>query len=398
MRAIIDRMLRSLKGLYHFFIALFAVLWFRFPGRRLTVIGVTGTDGKTTTATLIYTILKAAGIRASMITSVHAVVGGRVYDTGFHVTTPDSFAVQRYLRKAVDHGDTHVVLEVTSHGLSQHRVFGIPFAVGVLTNVTHEHLDWHKTMEHYRAAKLSLLRRAAIAVINRDDAETYTRAAPFLRNKRFFSYGIRREAKINPETVPFTTELPGEFNRYNCLAALAAAGALGIDMGIARKAIASFEGVKGRLEVVQKKPFWVIVDFAHTPNALLQVLRTVRTLTKKRLIHVFGSAGLRDRSKRPLMGQASARFSDIIVLTEEDYRTENVETIMNEIAGGIPEGKTVYRLGQRRDAVVFAIGSARPGDLVLITGKGHEQSLCRGRREIPWSDVEEAGKALRKKR
>ena len=222
------------------------------------VIGVTGTDGKTTTTTLIYEILKAAGMKASMISSVHAVVGGKVYDTGFHVTTPNAFFVQKYLRQAVNHGDTHMVLEVTSHGLSQHRVWGIPFAIGVITNVTHEHLDWHKTFARYLKTKLSLLLRSKIAVINRDEAELYNNCMPILRRKRVITYGIRREAQVMPSTHPFTTPMPGEFNRYNCLAAVSVAVALHIPMKTVRPAISNFAGVPGRMETVATDPFRVI--------------------------------------------------------------------------------------------------------------------------------------------
>ncbi|MEK7129883.1 MAG: UDP-N-acetylmuramyl-tripeptide synthetase, partial [Patescibacteria group bacterium] len=308
-------MVRSLKGLYHLLVAMAAVLWFRFPSRRLTVIGVTGTDGKTTTTTLIYEILKKAGYTCSMISSVHAQIAGTSYDTGFHVTTPSAFWVQKYLREAVDHGDTHMVLEVTSHALAQHRVFGVRFAVGVLTNVTHEHLDWHKTFGEYLKTKLSLLRRSRVAVINRDEAEVYNKIITKLRRKKLVTYGIRRDANVTPKTHPFKTLLPGEFNRYNCLAALAVGNVLGIPHRTAQAAIAQFPGVPGRMEVIVGKPFTVIVDFAHTPNAIDRVLKTCRTMTKKHLIHVFGSAGLRDRTKRPLMGKASSRYADMIVLT-----------------------------------------------------------------------------------
>jgi UDP-N-acetylmuramoyl-L-alanyl-D-glutamate--2,6-diaminopimelate ligase len=391
-------MIRSLKGLYHLLLACFANIWFGFPGKKLTVIGVTGTDGKTTTTTLIYEVLKAAGLKVSMISSVHAVVGGKTYDTGFHVTTPDALFVQKYLKQAVDHGDTHMVLEVTSHGLAQHRVAGVPFEIGVITNVTHEHLDWHKTFEHYLKTKLSLLSRAKIAIINRDEAELYNRAMPMLvRHKRVITYGIRREAKVTPAAYPFTTILPGEFNKYNCLAALSVAVALDIPHKVARKAIADFAGIPGRMETVATSPFKVIVDFAHTPNAIDRALKTARTLTKKRLIHVFGSAGLRDYAKRPLMGEASSHYADIIVLTEEDYRTENVETIMDEIQSGIKPGATVYRYANRQKAVTYALSVAKPGDLVIITGKGHEQSLCRGTQEYPWSDQREVKKLMQAK-
>lgn len=389
-------MLESLKGLYHLAIAILANIWFGWPSRKLTVIGVTGTDGKTTTTTLIYEILKKAGYKASKITSVHAIVGKREYDTGFHVTTPNPWYVQKYLREALESGNTHMVLEVTSHGLSQHRVWGVKFAVGVITNVTHEHLDWHGTFKKYLEAKLTLLRRAKIAVINRDEADLYLASLPLLQKKQYITYGIRRDSMINPKTYPFKTKLPGEFNRYNVLASLAVADALGIARAVATQAVSQFSGIAGRMEVVQEKPFRVIVDFAHTPNALHKALSTVRKMTKKNLIHVFGSAGLRDKTKRPLMGQASSQYSDVIVLTEEDYRTEDVNMIMDAIASGISPEKDVHRYPSRNEALNFALREAKPGDLVMVTGKGHEKSLCRGRKEYPWSDQEEIRKILKK--
>lgn len=388
-------MVRSLKSLYHFFVAVAANIWFGFPSRQLTVVGVTGTDGKTTTTTLVYEILKRAGYKASKITSVHAIVAGREYDTGFHVTTPTAWWVQKYLREALDHGDTHVVLEVTSHALSQFRVYGVQFAVSVITNVTHEHLDWHKTFENYLRTKLRLLKYARIAIVNRDDADVYTAALPIIMRKRYITYGIRRDSMVNPTTYPFKTQLPGDFNKYNVLAALSVADALGIDRSVATKAIASFGGVVGRMETVATKPFRVIVDFAHTPNAIEQALKTVRAMTKKRVIHVFGSAGLRDQSKRPLMGGASSNYADVIVLTEEDYRTEDVNVIMDEITKGIPAGKEVHRYPNRHDALVFALGQAKRGDIVIATGKGHERSLCRGTTEYPWSDQADIRKILK---
>jgi UDP-N-acetylmuramoyl-L-alanyl-D-glutamate--2,6-diaminopimelate ligase len=389
-------MLRSLKGFYHFLVAMVANIWFGFPSRKLIVIGVTGTDGKTTTTSLIYEILKYAHVKASMITSVHAVIGGKSYDTGFHVTTPSAWWVQKYLRAAVDHGDTHIVLEVTSHALSQYRVWGILFDVGVITNVTHEHLDFHKTFAQYLKTKLTLLRMANTVIINRDESDLYNAVLPFLHKKRYITYGIRRDSMVNPTTYPFKSKLPGEFNRYNCLAALATSDALGIKRNIAAHAVAHFPGVVGRMETVATKPFRVIVDFAHTPNALEKALSTVRKKTKKRIIHVFGSAGLRDSSKRPFMGSASSRFADIIVLTEEDYRTENVESIMDAIQKGISEDIRVYRFPKRSDAIRFALGEAKPHDIVMITGKGHEKSLCRGTVEFPWSDQKFVRSTLKK--
>jgi len=389
-------MLRSLKGLYHLFVAIAANIWFGFPSRKLTVIGVTGTDGKTTTATLVYEILKKAGYKASMITSVRATIAGHAYDTGFHVTTPSAWWVQKYLREAVDHKDSHMVLEVTSHALSQYRVFGIRFAVSALTNVTHEHLDWHRTFENYLATKLKLFAQSKIIVINRDEGDVYMASLPYISKKRYITYGIRRDSMVNPKTYPFKTQLPGEFNRYNVLAALSVSEALGIKRQDAAAAILEFEGVVGRMEVVAKKPFLVIVDFAHTPNAVSKALSAARKMTKKRLIHVFGSAGLRDTSKRPLMGTASAAYSDVIILTEEDYRTEDVGAIIDEIASGIPAGKELYRYPNRKDALSQALAIAKPGDTVIVTGKGHEKSLCRRDIEYPWSDQEEIKKILKR--
>ena len=384
-----------LKRAYHFVVGIFSVIWFRFPGRQLTVIGVTGTDGKTTTTTLIYEILKNAGIKASMITSVHAVIAGREYDTGFHVTTPNAFYVQKYLRAAVDHGDTHMVLEVTSHALDQYRVFGIPFRVGVITNVTHEHLDWHKTLKHYLQTKFTLLRQSHIAILNRDEKNIFEESKQSLTDNSVITYGLKEDADITPKTFPFDTLLLGQFNKYNCLAAISAAKALSIDPKIIRTTLRKFRGVVGRMEVMYKKDFTVIVDFAHTPNAITQVLSTVQPMTKGKLIHVFGSAGLRDYSKRPLMGKASSEFADVIILTEEDYRTENLDTIMDQIQKGIAKTKEVCRVGNRKEAIKKAFSFVEKGDTVILTGKGHEKSLCRGTIEYPWSDQEEVKKILK---
>lgn len=391
-------MLRSLKRLYHLLVSILAVLWYGFPAKKLTVVGVTGTDGKTTTTTLIYEICKKAGFKTSMITSVHAVIAGKSYDTGFHVTTPSAFHIQKYLRDAVNHGDTHMILEVTSHALSQYRIFGIHFAVGVLTNVTHEHLDWHKTFDRYLRTKTILLQKSQVVVLNRDDADSFAYIMPRVRNKKVMTYSIRRDAMVTPRTHRFTTILPGQFNRYNCLAALAASEALSIQKDIAIETIASFHGVQGRMEVITKNPFTVIVDFAHTPNALLQALRTVRTMARrKRVIVVFGAASQRDTTKRPLMGKVASDYADIIVLTEEDSRREQTQKIIAAIRSGIPVEKqpSVIGIPDRAEAISYAIQNANPGDCVLITGKGHEKSICRGRKEYPWSDQAEVRKALK---
>lgn len=345
----------------------------------MTVIGVTGTDGKTTTTTLIYELLKATGKKASMISTVGAVIAGKTYDTGFHVTNLDPWDLQKYFKTAVDAGDTYMVLEVTSHGIDQYRVWGITFFIGVITNITHEHLDWHKTFDEYVATKFTFVKRSTHPVINKDDEASvqYLKKYP-IPNVKFFG--------LNKERVK--TTLPGDYNQYNIQAALTVGEIIGLDKQAMKKTIETFKGIIGRMEIIAEKPFTVIVDFAHTPNALHQVLSTVKKTAKGRLIHVFGCAGLRDHTKRPLMGKESDAYTDVIVLTEEDTRTEHVEKIMDEISSGFKRKKSVYRYPNRREAIEFALKHATLHDTVIVTGKGHEKSLCRGTTEYPWSDQE----------
>lgn len=393
-------MWQGIKNVYHLFVALLAAVWYGFPSRKLIVIGVTGTDGKTTTVWLIYHILKTAKKKVSMISSVGAAIGGETSDIGFHVTTPSPFALEQFIKKVSEVSD-FLVLEVTSHALDQHRVWGVNFTAAVLTNVTYDHLDYHKTYENYVATKAKLLSIAKVAVINRDDESypmieniKYKKVKIQRKNKKWVTYGMGEEADINPKIFPFKTKLQGEFNRYNILAAVAACGELGIEDEIIRKAIASFDLPIGRMEVVYENEFTVMVDFAHTPNALEQILQTMKPSVKGRLIHVFGSAGQRDYQKRPEMGRVSARYADIIVLTAEDPRSESVEKIMKEIAGGIEDGK-LLKVANRQEAISRAIKMARKGDLILLTGKGHEKSMNYGRGEELWSEHEAVRKALR---
>lgn len=400
---------QGLKNVYHLFVAVLAAAFFRYPAKNLTVIGVTGTDGKTTTVHLIYEILKNAGKRVAMISSVGAKIGGKDYELPFHVTTPSPWQLQRFLRLAVDRGEGYLVLEVTSHALDQNRVWGIPFRVGVLTNITHEHLDYHKTYKSYMMAKAKLFKSTEWAILNREDESyDYLNEKIKMKNGKRISYGLK-EGDITPSKFLFQTPLPGEYNKLNCLAAIAACRALGISDEKIRQAVAKFGGVLGRFEFVETgKDFSVVIDFAHTPNALEQVLSTVRPQVSGRLIHVFGSAGLRDQSKRPMMGGIAAQYDDIIILTEEDYRTEDVNEIIEQIADGIKNEKlkkkkeklqfkikNLYKVVDRQEAINQAMKLAKKGDLVILTGKGHEQSLCRGKKEYPWSEHEVVRQALR---
>ena len=397
-----------------------AAAFYGYPARKLTVIGVTGTDGKTTTTNLIYKILQAAGIKAGMISTINAVIGEQVLDTGFHVTTPDAPDVQRYLAQMVEAGLTHTVLEVTSHGLAQYRADACEFDVGVVTNITHEHLDYHGSFEAYRAAKARLFTGLAstlpkvqgnprTAVLNRDDSSfeylSKMTTVPSL------TYGFHADAEIRPEAVerrpdglsiittgrgfriPVQCKLIGDFNVSNCLAAITATVvALGIRPEAAQAGIAALEGVPGRMESIDVgQDFIAMVDFAHTPNALRRALETARQITRHRLIAIFGAAGLRDRQKRRMMAKTSIELADLTVLTAEDPRTEALDDILAEMAAGAEdaggvEGRTFWRVPDRGEAIRFAVSLAHPGDVVITCGKGHEQSMCFGEIEYPWDD------------
>ncbi len=339
--------MRKIKNTCHLFQAIFWNFYFGFPGRKLTVVGVTGTDGKTTTVNLVHHILTTAGIKAGIWSTLSSA----------HTTTPSPKTLLKFLSDGVKRGWTHAVLEVSSHAIDQNRVWGIPFKIGVLTNIAdHEHLDYHKTFENYKNTKLKFLKTCKI--------------------------------QIKPENFPksnFKTKLLGEFNRQNCLAAIGAANALGISDEIIKKAVASFESPSGRLDLVIEKPFKVYIDFAHTPQAFEQVLPVVKS-KNGRLIHVFGCTGDRDKSKRPIMGQISAKFADEIILTTEDTYTEAPEKIINDIEKGISRHSGLSRIPNRREAIKEALELAKPGDVVIITGVGHQKSLNIGGKEIPWSD------------
>ncbi len=400
------------KNLYHLFVAFCATIINRFPAKKLTVIGVTGTDGKTTTTNIIYHLLKESGKQVSMISTIGAVINGTEYDTGFHVTTPSPFAVQKFLRRAVEkigHSQErqYMVLEVTSHAIDQNRIFGIHFDIVVLTNITHEHLDYHKTYENYVQTKAKLLHKAKIAIVNKDDGSfqlisnipasagsSVSRDKFPISNFKLVTYGMGKDSEVNLQNFPFKTKLFGEFNKYNCLAAIAVCRQLGISDEQIRKALLSFRLPIGRAEIIHEDDFIVMVDFAHTPNAIVQLLSSVKPAVKGKLIHVFGSAGERDHKKRPEMGRVSAEYADIIILTAEDPRSESVQQITQEIESGIKnkelrtKEKTLLEIPDRREAIKTALKMASKGDFIAVTGKGHERSLNLGKGEIPWSDQE----------
>lgn len=394
-------MWQKLKNLYHLTQSVIGKYRYRVSSEGLTFIGITGTDGKTTTGNLLYHILKHAGYKTALISTISAIIGQTELDTGFHVTTPSPMSMQRYIADAKKSGATHVVLEVTSHALDQYRVFGIPFHTAVLTNITDEHLDYHKTYERYVKAKVKLLRMARYAVINADDA-SYAVVMKLLRSFSYKgeirTYSLHNKADITLDQFPFQTKLLGEFNKANILAAVSAAKTLAIPDKVIREAIKSFTPPLGRTEIVHEGDFTVMIDFAHTPNSIEQILKTIKDemVPKGRIIHVFGSAGERDAFKRPRMGEASARYADTLILTAEDPRSEPVEKINEAIIQGIAhkDRNKVREIPDRKTAIKQAIDTARKGDIVVITGKGHEKSMNLGDGEIPWSEHEAVREAL----
>ena len=388
-------MWQKIKNIYHLVLAILANILFFFPSRGIKVIAVTGTDGKTTTVNLIYHILKTAGHRVSMVSSISAVINGKIYDTGFHVTTPTSYALQKFLRRAKSE---YFVLEVTSHAIDQNRIFGIPIAVAVLTNITSEHLDYHKTYDNYLKTKASLLKRAKITVVNSDDS-SYTLLADVKAKKsqeNWITYGLSESSDYNPKTYDISAaRLVGDFNKYNVLAAVSAAKSLGVKDEIIKKALSNFHMPIGRVDYVYQKDFSIMIDFAHTPNAFEKILSTVRPITKGKIIHVFGSAGERDVLKRPFLGEISSQYSDILVLTAEDPRNEDVNKIIAEIEVGIKKEKAdVIRIPDRKEAIEAAVQMAKNDDLVLITGKAQEGSMTVDKREEPWDEFAVVDRAL----
>ncbi len=403
-----------------------------YPSRRLVVIGVTGTDGKTTTTTLIHSILVAAGIRAGMISTINAVLGDEEVPTGLHVTTPTAPEVQGYLKQMADAGLTHCVLEATSHGLAQNRVAACDFDVAVMTNIMHEHLDFHGTWEAYRDAKAMLFHHLKtgfhkagvpkIAVINRDDEASAATLLAIPADQQV-AYAIDDPAAdclaedlvYGPDATAFTLVLPGGarlpirsdlvgvFNVSNMLAAASAAAGLGIAPTAIKAGIEAVKGISGRMQRIDEgQDFLAVVDFAHTPNALRRALEASRLLIPPagRVIAVWGSAGLRDVEKRRLMAGVSGQLADITVVTAEDPRTEDLDDIIAASAetllamGGV-EGETFFRVPDRGEAIHFATRLASPGDIVISCGKGHEQSMCFGTTEYPWDDREAMRAALK---
>ncbi len=393
---------QAVNLLKHLPTAVIANLIYGFPSRKMKFIGVTGTDGKTTTTNMIYRILKDAGFNVAMVSTINAEIGGKKIETGFHVTNPDPFMLQELITEANRNNTEIFVLEVTSHGLDQYRDWGINFEVGVITNITHEHLDYHHTFKNYFNAKARLIKSSHFAILNRDEKHFEELSA--LAKGKVITFGMTDDSDFNPEAVDLKLKTDAKYYRYNAFAALAASSVFGADKDKALKTLAGFAGLEGRMEeVINDLGLKIVVDFAHTPNALENVLEALQEKNDGKLITVFGSAGARDEEKRPLMGSIAAQNSDIAIITAEDPRGE-LEKINAAIlegaekAGGVL-GKNLFVENDRQTAIKIAISLAKKGDTVGIFGKGHEKTMALdGKNETLWSDIDAVRKVLDEKK
>ena len=394
---------------YHYAQSLIAGARYGFPGKKLRVIGVTGTNGKTTTSFMIWKMLNNAGLRAGLMTTVAWGVN-KLQPELNHMTTVDAFTLNSRISNIKKQGAEFLVLEVTSHALAQFRTLGIPIEIAVFTNLTHDHLDYHKTVANYRAAKGKLFKKAKFSILNADDsAATYYKKL----TSNYTTYGIKKgdhraaNIKLNVSGVEYsvddlkiTTQIPGEFNVYNSLAAALVGEKLGLTATQITEGIKSLESVEGRMNVVDEgQPFTIIVDYAHAPDALEKVFASVQG-HKGRIISVHGGAGRRDPSTRPIRGEILAKNSDIVVITEDDSRDEDPEKIAaGFIKGAEKQGKILnkdlFKELDRAKAIELAIKKAKKGDLVLILGKGHEKTILRADGPHDFEDIKVARKILK---
>jgi len=392
-----------------------AARFFGEPSKDLTVIGITGTNGKTTTAFLLHAILKGSGLPTGLITTVRYQT--LQWSAPADLTTPESVDLQRMFRQILDEGGKAVVMEVSSHGVVEHRVDAVDFDFGIFTMLGRDHLDFHGSFEAYREAKASFLRRVRLGVsLNADDphgpwmkeqvraprVKTYGLQCGDLRGKilRNDLFGLELQT-LGWFEDRFQLPIPGRFNAYNLLAALTLGRMLGLAPENMREALRKeFHGVPGRFETViqpGEAPFQVIIDFAHTPDALESLLREVRQLHPKRVITVFGAGGDRDRGKRPLMGQVAAQWSEIVIVTSDNPRSEDPEHIIQEIVQGIPPDTEaqVITVVDRGEAIAKALHLAQPGDVVVLAGKGHEDYMVIGQQKVPFREKDIVRRVLK---
>ena len=395
---------------YHFVGAAVAGIKYKFPAKKMRVIGVTGTNGKTTTCFMIWKMLNEAGHKAGLLTTVAWGVD-KLHKQIEHMTTVDSKTLNSRIEKVRETGAEFLVLEVTSHAMAQFRTLGIPVEIAVMTNVTHDHLDYHKTFERYRDAKRKLFKKAKYGVINADD-----KSAKYFKQdvKDFVTYGVeggeKRAKKIALaasgveyvcDEMKIKTQIPGNFNVYNSLAAMCVGEKLGLSKEEIEKGIFALTEVEGRMNRVNEgQNFEVIVDYAHTPDALEKVFDSVKN-HKGRIISVHGGAGRRDPATRPIRGRILAKYSDIVIITEDDSRDEDPESIAKGFLDGATKqgktlGKDLFKELDRKKAIELALKTAKKDDLVLLLGKGHEKSILRADGPHDFEDIKVAKSILRK--
>lgn len=394
--------------LWHLPRSIFYNLFYSFPQRKLILIGVTGTDGKTTTATLIHHTLVAAGIKSDFITTINS--------PGLHTTSPDPSHLIPIFSKMIKAGTTHAVIETTAHGLDQFRFWGCHFQVGVLTNITHEHFDDFVDLNHLTKAKSVLFQNSEIAVLNRDDS-SYSHFKS-LAHLKTISYSITNKSDYQAKNIKttnsqlsfsvnnltITTNSNYYYQTYNILAALVAANSLNIDSKYLINTVKHFPETKGRREIIGNDlNIDTIIDFAHTPQALQSTLESLRQTVKGKIIVIFGATGGRDPTKRPLMGKIVSHLADIAIITSDDTRNESIDNINQQIIAGIDQTTVAqkkfqyYNIPNRQDAFNLALKIANPKDTVIACGKGHETTILHGSTEYPWSEAEAFRTAFRVK-
>jgi len=393
-------------GVYHLALALFAALYYGNPSRRLKVIGITGTNGKSTTAIMAAKILKEAGYKVALSSSIEFEIGDKLWKNNSRMTMPGRFALQKFLRRAADAECRYAVIEISSEGIAQHRHRFIDFELAVITNVTPEHIESHGSFEKYRAAKGKLFESCKkIHVINGDDANFDFFAKFAAKNKYIYAIGGSNQNAVGNkrifarnatplaggvsfevEETQFKLRLPGEFNVYNALAAICATRSQGVNLGVCRAALEKIRIVPGRMERVIAEPFEVFIDYAVTPDSLEKCYQALKSGLEGKLICVLGACGGgRDKWKRPVMGNLAKKYCDMVVLANEDPYDEDPMAIINQIACESESG--IKKIEDRREAIREALKSARRGDRVVITGKGCEDSMCvAGGKKIKWND------------
>ncbi|MDP3995735.1 MAG: UDP-N-acetylmuramoyl-L-alanyl-D-glutamate--2,6-diaminopimelate ligase [bacterium] len=384
MKELIKKFIPSfLLSWYHLSLAFLGAVLYRFPSKGLKVIGVTGTNGKTTVINFITEILQAAGFKVAVLSGIKFKIGEREWENTLKMTMPGRFKIQSFLRQAADSGCHYVILEVTSEGILQHRHRFIDFAAAVFTNLSPEHIERHGGFENYKAAKGKLFKSTEnIHVINIDDDQ----ADYFLgfSAKKKYTYGLQ-QGEVNNKDIKISLKLLGEFNVYNALAAICVGLSQGVSLETCKTAVEKVEGIPGRMELVIQEPFKVIVDYAFTPNALEKVYETLRP-EKGKMICVLGACGGgRDKWKRPVLGGIAAKHCNSIIVTNEDPYEEDPMDIIEQVALGA-EGKA-EKIADRRKAIRKSLELAEPGDVVIITGKGCEPWIIESRgKKIPWDD------------